>query len=171
MTGLPLVDVSALCDPDATAESCATVGREIDAACRDTGFLLVTGHGVDRALRDDLERLSREFFALPDATKAQIAMTRGGLAWRGWFPVGGELTSGQPDRKEGVYFGTELPPTDPRVAAGTPLHGPNLFPAEPAELAPDGAATGSSRWPRSARRCWAASPSASAWIATGSRGT
>ena len=63
-------------------------------------------------------------------------MTRGGLAWRGWFPVGGELTSGQPDRKEGVYFGTELPATDPRVAAGTPLHGPNLFPAEPAELGP-----------------------------------
>ena len=57
MSGLPLVDVSALCDPDASAESCAKVGREIDAACRDTGFLLVTGHGIDRALRDDLERL------------------------------------------------------------------------------------------------------------------
>ena len=136
MSGLPMLDVSALCEPDASAESCAKVGREIDAACRDTGFLLVTGHGIDRALRDDLERLSREFFALPDATKAQIAMTRGGLAWRGWFPVGGELTSGQPDRKEGVYFGTELPAADPRVAAGTPLHGPNLFPAEPAELGP-----------------------------------
>ena len=136
MNSLPLVDVSALLDPDASSESCDGVGREIDAACRDTGFLLVTGHGVDPALRDDLERLSREFFALPDATKAQIAMARGGLAWRGWFPVGGELTSGRPDRKEGVYFGTELSPTDPRVTAGTPLHGPNLFPAEPSGLRP-----------------------------------
>ena len=28
-------------------------------------------------------------------------MTHGGRAWRGWFPVGGELTSGAPDMKEG----------------------------------------------------------------------
>jgi isopenicillin N synthase-like dioxygenase len=136
MRSLPLVDVSALLDPSAGSASCARVGRTIDAACRDTGFLLVTGHGVDPALRDDLERLSREFFALPDAIKAEIEMARGGLAWRGWFPVGGELTSGQPDRKEGVYFGIELPRTDPRVMSGTPLHGPNLFPSEPAELGP-----------------------------------
>jgi len=134
VTGLPLVDVSALLDPGASEVSTAAVGREVDAACRDTGFLLVTGHGIDRALRDDLEHLSREFFAQPEDAKAQIAMARGGLAWRGWFPVGGELTSGRPDQKEGVYFGTERDATDPRVLARPPLHGPNLFPAEPAEL-------------------------------------
>jgi isopenicillin N synthase-like dioxygenase len=39
-----------------------------------------------------------------------------------------------PDRKEGIYFGTELGIDDPRVRAGTPLHGPNLFPAHPAAL-------------------------------------
>jgi isopenicillin N synthase-like dioxygenase len=39
-----------------------------------------------------------------------------------------------PDDKEGLYFGTDLAETDPRVRAGTPLHGPNLFPARPAEL-------------------------------------
>ena len=55
-------------------------------------------------------------------------MARGGRAWRGWFPFEGELTSGRPDRKEGIYFGEELPPDDPRVVRGTPLHGPNLFP-------------------------------------------
>ena len=56
-------------------------------------------------------------------------MARGGRAWRGWFPFEGELTSGRPDRKEGIYFGEELTATDPRVLRGTPLHGPNLFPA------------------------------------------
>jgi isopenicillin N synthase-like dioxygenase len=136
VVGLPYVDVSALLDPGADGPSCALVGRQIDAACRDTGFFLVTGHGIDASLRDDLERLSREFFALPESAKGEIAMSRGGLAWRGWFPVGGELTSGRPDRKEGVYFGTELPPTHPRVTARTPLHGPNLFPAQPAGLRP-----------------------------------
>jgi isopenicillin N synthase-like dioxygenase len=61
-------------------------------------------------------------------------MAHGGRAWRGWFPVGGELTSGVPDIKEGLYFGAELAPDDPRVVAGTPLHGANLFPARPAAL-------------------------------------
>jgi isopenicillin N synthase-like dioxygenase len=136
MSALPLVDVSALLDPAADDASRARAGSAIDAACRDTGFLLVTGHGVDRALRDELEQMSRQFFSLPDEVKAEIAMPRGGLAWRGWFPVGGELTSGRPDRKEGVYFGTQLPPTDPRVQARTPLHGPNLFPSAPAGLGP-----------------------------------
>lgn len=131
---LPLLDVSPLLYPSASDVDRARTGRAIDEACRDTGFLLVTGHGVDPALRDDLERLSREFFALPEEVKAQIAMDRGGVAWRGWFPVGGELTSGEPDRKEGVYFGTELPDSHPRVVTGTPLHGHNLFPPEPAGL-------------------------------------
>jgi isopenicillin N synthase-like dioxygenase len=61
-------------------------------------------------------------------------MARGGRAWRGWFPVGGELTSGRPDRKEGIYFGAELPADDARVRAGRPLHGPNLFPVAPVGL-------------------------------------
>ena len=37
-------------------------------------------------------------------------MSRGGRAWRGWFPVGGELTSGRADRKEGLYVGEEHAP-------------------------------------------------------------
>ena len=61
-------------------------------------------------------------------------MARGGRAWRGWFPLSGELTSGAPDRKEGLYFGEEIRVDDPRVVAGRPLHGPNLFPARPADL-------------------------------------
>jgi isopenicillin N synthase-like dioxygenase len=136
MAGFPLIDAAPLLDRAASVDDRLAVGRAIDAACRDSGFFLVTGHGIGPGLRADLERLFREFFALPDRVKAAISMGKGGLAWRGWFPVGGELTSGAPDRKEGVYFGTELAPTDPRVAAGTPLHGPNLFPAEPAGLGP-----------------------------------
>ena len=57
-----------------------------------------------------------------------IRMELGGPAWRGYFPAGQVLTSGKPDRKEGIYFGAELPPDHPLVTDGTPLHGPNLFP-------------------------------------------
>jgi isopenicillin N synthase-like dioxygenase len=106
----------------------------IDAACRDTGFFSIVGHGVDPVRRTQLDALAREFFALDEPEKAEIAMSHGGRAWRGWFPVGGELTSGVPDRKEGIYFGAELDAGDPRVRAGLPLHGPNLFPRRPAAL-------------------------------------
>jgi isopenicillin N synthase-like dioxygenase len=94
----------------------------IDRACREMGFFYVVGHGVDIELQQRLEDAARAFFALPDDEKAAIAMEHGGIAWRGWFPVGGELTSGVPDRKEGIYFGAEEPPS------AVPLHGPNLFP-------------------------------------------
>src|SRR5690606_32495657 len=60
----------------------------------------------------------------------------GGLAWRGYFPVGAELTSGKPDVKEGLYFGEELSVNHPLVKKQTPLHGPNLFPEEVKGLKP-----------------------------------
>ena len=102
MSALPLLDIAPLLDPGAALPDRQRVGTALDAACRTSGFLLITGHGVDPALRDDLERWSRAFFALPDEVKESVAMPRAGAAWRGWFPVGGELTAGEPDRKEGI---------------------------------------------------------------------
>jgi isopenicillin N synthase-like dioxygenase len=134
VSAVPLIDVAPLVAGDDDGAAGERVGRAIDAACRAVGFFAIVGHGVPASLRNELVRRAREFFERPDAEKAQIAMARGGRAWRGWFPLDGELTSGHPDHKEGVYFGTELPRDDPRVRAGTPLHGPNLFPAHPAEL-------------------------------------
>ena len=126
MADVPVIDVSPL---RLGSDGRFDVARSLDAACRDTGFFCITGHGVDDSLAVALEAEARRFFARPDEEKAEIAMVAGGRAWRGWFPVGGELTSGRADQKEGVYFGQELGPEDPRVLAGRPLHGANLFPA------------------------------------------
>ncbi len=112
---LPIIDMRA---PEVT---------RVRRACEEHGFFYVSQHGVDEALQAKLERASREFFARSNEEKQQVAMSRGGRAWRGWFPLGGELTSGAPDLKEGFYFGDELPADDSR-----PMHGPNLFP--PGEL-------------------------------------
>ena len=130
MERVPVIDVSA----HRRAADPAAVAAEIDAACRDDGFFYVVGHGVPVALQRRVDTLAREFFARDEAEKAAVSMDRGGRAWRGWFPVGGELTSGVADVKEGLYFGEELGPDDPRVAAGWPLHGANLFPEHPAGL-------------------------------------
>lgn len=125
---VPVIDVGPLVrDTDDRERTAQAIG----AACRDSGFFYVVGHGVDEAVCLRLEAASRAFFALSEADKMRIAMARGGRAWRGYFPVGGELTSGRPDVKEGLYFGAELPGDHPAVLAGTPLHGPNLFPDVP----------------------------------------
>lgn len=76
-------------------------------------------------LQKKLDALSREFFNLPEDEKAKIRLENAGIRWKGWFPVNGELTSGKPDRKEGLYIGNELSEDHPRVIAKTPLHGPN----------------------------------------------
>ena len=125
---LPVIDMAALNGSDADFERVAV---ELDRACTEFGFFYAVGHGVDPHLSLTLQEQAQRFFALPVGEKLAIAMTRGGRAWRGFFPVGGELTSGRPDRKEGLYFGTELSADDPRVKAGLPLHGMNLYPGIP----------------------------------------
>ena len=131
MEELPIIDVAPLVTGQGDVRA---VAAAIDAACRAHGFFYIAGHGVPAALEQRLDDAARAFFALPDAQKAAMAMDKGGRAWRGWFPFEGELTSGRADRKEGIYFGAELDRSDPRVRAGIPLHGPNLFPAEVPEL-------------------------------------
>ncbi|GLX94633.1 2-oxoglutarate and iron-dependent oxygenase domain-containing protein [Herbidospora sp. NBRC 101105] len=124
MTTLPVIDVRPLLDGGPAERTAA----EIEAACVDSGFFYVSGHGVPAGLIGELDDCARRFFALPEEAKLKIAMARGGRAWRGFFPVGGELTSGRPDLKEGLYFGAEREPD------GRPLHGRNLFPEEIPEM-------------------------------------
>jgi isopenicillin N synthase-like dioxygenase len=126
---LPVIDVTPLFGRDEMLRR--NVADAIGRACRDNGFFYATGHGVDAS---QLDAAARIFFALPESEKLKITMAKGGRAWRGYFRVGGELTSGKPDRKEGIYFGTELDDRDPRVQAGLPLHGANQFPAHPPQL-------------------------------------
>jgi isopenicillin N synthase-like dioxygenase len=123
---LPIVDMAPLFSGEAAAR--AAIAGEIAEACEAQGFFYLVGHGVSPQVLADLEAESRRFFALPQADKMAIDMSRGGRAWRGYFPLGGELTSGRPDLKEGLYIGTDLPADHPRVKAGVPMHGANLWP-------------------------------------------
>lgn len=130
---IPVVDISLL---RTAHEGRRDVARRIGEACREFGFFYVVGHGVEEHLQRRLEEVSRRFFAQDLPAKMEITMARGGRAWRGYFPVGGELTSGYPDMKEGIYFGSEIDSDHPLVKAGTLLHGPNLFPANMPEFRP-----------------------------------
>jgi isopenicillin N synthase-like dioxygenase len=131
---LPIIDAAPLIagDPAGSAKAAEAIGH----ACRSLGFFYASGHAISAEMLEALDAASRRFFELPEANKRRIAMSKGGRAWRGFFPVGGELTSGKPDLKEGLYLGEELGADDPRVRAGLPLHGPNLWPDEVSELRP-----------------------------------
>jgi isopenicillin N synthase-like dioxygenase len=118
---VPVVDLAA---PDAPAA--------IDRAARELGFVLLSGHDIDSSARAAVLGAAQRLFALDDDAKRRVSLAAGGRAWRGWFPLGGELTSGVPDRKEGFYVGRDAP-SDP---SSPPLHGPNIWPDEVPELAP-----------------------------------
>ncbi len=128
MAQLPIIDMAPLFGGDDGRRG--DVARKIRTACRTYGFFYLKGHGIPAPLFDQLEQFSKQFFALSALEKMQISMDQGGIAWRGFFPVGGELTSGRPDIKEGIYFGSDLAPDHPRVDQNWPLHGANLWPRQ-----------------------------------------
>lgn len=125
MTSIPIIDIYGLVN---NTNQKANVAKEIGDACSRYGFFYIVNHGVDIELQNRLESLSKKFFELPLDVKNKIKMELGGRAWRGYFPPGGELTSGKPDLKEGIYFGEELDEAHALVQAETPLYGSNLFP-------------------------------------------
>jgi isopenicillin N synthase-like dioxygenase len=73
MEELPVVDVAAVVErlgERAVAPEEVATGAAIDAACRELGFFLVRGHGIDLSLLAALDGAARAFFAQPDARKA-----------------------------------------------------------------------------------------------------
>lgn len=124
---VPIIDVSPLVSNNGDYKQ---LSEKLRYACHEYGFFYIKNHGIDTQLQNDLERQSNAFFGLPLDQKMEIGMEKGGKAWRGYFPVNGELTSGKPDLKEGLYFGTELDNNHPKVKAGIHLHGANLFPSK-----------------------------------------
>lgn len=129
VANIPVIDVSALRTLDIhDVNFCSHVeaaANQVFSASVNVGFFYISNHGVDDKLLQDLDEISKYFFALPVEQKKKIDMTLGGKAWRGFFAVGDEVTSGIPDQKEGIYFGTELASND---ADNRPLHGINQWP-------------------------------------------
>jgi isopenicillin N synthase-like dioxygenase len=127
---IPVIDIARLLHGD-EAERLA-VARRMGAAAQNIGFFYITNHGIPAALIEAVYAGAKDFFALPADQKAEIAIEKS-ACHRGYFRTGGENLDPekQPhgDLKEGIKIGRDLPPTHPRVIAGVPLHGPNLWPS------------------------------------------
>ncbi|MEL6999126.1 MAG: 2-oxoglutarate and iron-dependent oxygenase domain-containing protein [Pseudomonadota bacterium] len=111
-------------DPEAFV---ASLGQ----AFRGSGFMMLTGHGIDSGLIDRTFAAADGFFALPKAEKEALDI-RQNPHNRGWAALGTENlddTSDQTDQKEAFNIGLDLAPDDPRVLSGEPFRGVNVWPA------------------------------------------
>ncbi|HRB03697.1 MAG TPA: 2-oxoglutarate and iron-dependent oxygenase domain-containing protein [Ilumatobacteraceae bacterium] len=100
---------------------------ELVSMCHGVGFLYLTDHGVPREFIDHYFGLLRDFFALPEATKALIDK-RQSPHFRGWERTGAELTGNRVDFREQLDVSTEYSPYAPDVEpAYLHLDGPNQW--------------------------------------------
>jgi isopenicillin N synthase-like dioxygenase len=132
-TEIPVIDIAGLFSADAAARR--DCGRAIGAACRDVGFFYVVNHGIAQPRIEEVFAAARRFFALPETEKMAVALARSPFM-RGYFPLEGEVLDPAlgADYKEGFDMALDLPLDDPAVVARKPLHGPNQWPARPAEF-------------------------------------
>ena len=122
---LPVIDMAPFLD----GSDRQGVADRIGAACREVGFLYLTNHGIPATLIDAAMAQARRFFALPEDRKMALDIAKS-PAHRGYFPFFAENNDPKNNRdlKEGFDLAHHLPPDDPRVLAGKPLHGPNVWP-------------------------------------------
>ena len=126
---LPVVDVSWLA---ARSHDTRVQGaRALATAAREAGFLYLTGHEVPVELATRLREQAVRFFAWPLERKMELYIGNSSNH-RGYVPEGEEVFyGGSRDRKEAFDLALDLAADDPQVAAGTPLLGPNVWPALP----------------------------------------
>lgn len=124
---IPVLDWAAFArDPDGFS-------RDLGQACRSPGFFLLKGHGIAPALIDEVFARAADFFGLSEAEKAPLSILSNPHN-RGWAAEGSESldeTSGQVDRKQAFNIGLDLSADDPRVLAGEPFRGVNVWPDLP----------------------------------------
>ncbi|EPH39404.1 putative Gibberellin 20 oxidase 3 [Streptomyces aurantiacus JA 4570] len=114
---IPSVDLRAW--RSGTPGARAEIATAVDNGLRTAGFLLVTGHGVDPALRTAIRHEAHTFFRLPPAAKEAYAAKVGGHA---------EGTPSPPDLKESFSFAADEPTGDAAVDAE--WFRPNTWPRE-----------------------------------------
>lgn len=137
---IPTIDLSALRNGSATAQR--DVARRIDDACTDTGFFLVTGHGVPADLIARTRQRAIDFFALPDEDKMKVqrppAKISRGYNWVGDRSIAYSMgTAAPPDIQEAFAFGHDRADLASKVdKASAQMYAPNIWPQQPDDFKP-----------------------------------
>src|ERR1700738_4905307 len=118
----PTLDLTALDD----GGEIAPIAAKLRQACLTTGFFYVFNHGIPESVIDDLFAATKRYFDLP--MEQRLAHRMDEKYRRGFMPQGINQHPGfAADLKESYEIGVDLPETDPDVAAGVSLYGPNIF--------------------------------------------
>jgi isopenicillin N synthase-like dioxygenase len=135
---VPVIDIAPFREGGAAARQ--AVAEAVGRACRDIGFLVIAGHGVDPSLVERTRAVSREFFALPLAHKRRVARPAPHIT-RGYIGLHDEslARSRDPgaygsDLNESLMIGPVDPPPPAVAEAGGAHFAPNLWPDQPAAL-------------------------------------
>lgn len=125
---LPVLDISRL--EGSRAERAAFLA-DLRRAAREVGFFYLSGHGVPEAVIEQVQAVSKRFFALPEEEKLKVQMIHS-PHFRGYNRAGLELTRGKPDWREqfDIHAEREPLPIGPETPGWARLQGPNLWPAE-----------------------------------------
>ena len=120
---IPIVDVAPALgdtpDPD--------FARRFTDICHHVGFAIVTNHGIERTLVDDVFEMMHRFFALPTEQK-MLFDKNASPQMRGWEPVGAETTNNEADIREQIDVWTgHATVDDPDAPVYHRLYGPNQW--------------------------------------------
>lgn len=135
---IPLIDVSPLLDkwdhPNMSQDQgVVEVVRQLDQACRETGFFYVKGHGIPDSLVKEVRRLSHIFFDQPHDIKLKIKLSPE-TGYRGYQWVGQNITKGVPDMHEAIDCYKEV--KDGMYGdLGEVMQGSNIWPSNPPDFA------------------------------------
>lgn len=139
MTEIPIIDFAPL--RSGSPDAVAALGRQVDAACRDTGFFCMANPPLPPGLIDRVYAMAEAFFALPEAEKMRHYIGDQ-PNHRGYVPPGEEQygavqgdstaeTATPKELKEGFEVGIDTGADDPDLARGGLFLGPNTWPGRP----------------------------------------
>lgn len=132
ITKIPVIDIAPFHSNDANARE--AVATAVNEACTETGFLLVSGHGIPDALIDAMRVVSMHFFDQPVELKMRYRMPPD--RYRGYISLGSEALANSmdektpPDIKESFSIGPVDTPDDAYHQAASPANffAPNMWP-------------------------------------------
>ena len=128
---IPLLDLG----PYLAGETGArlALAKQIERACRDTGFLAIANHGIDPALIANTFAAAASFFDRPADFKTAYKV---GDLNIGYLPYGAQTVrtskvhaNTKSNLSESFYIVNDLRADDPRIVSGDPLYGLNKWPA------------------------------------------
>ncbi|RPD62391.1 Clavaminate synthase-like protein [Lentinus tigrinus ALCF2SS1-7] len=126
LAALPIISVEPFLNPGGHPGKLSTAAA-LHAACSQYGFFyLDISSYVDRSEPEELTRLAREFFALPQEEKDRISLSQEDGA-RGYQRLKENVTNGKADNHEGIDFYRPVDKPDKTK----PVWGENQWPAVP----------------------------------------